>query len=292
MRLALLVKQQFHSSSIGATWPRLKRVSGTLQKRSKVFRSLEIGVRLFQDLNKLARPASLSELSKISRMPPAKVHRYCVSLIRTGLMVQDGRGRYGVGPYGFQLTTPGVELEHACSLAFEMLPDLVRGIGETAFVSSWGQTGPHILKVQNSSKPISIRPNSRGDLPLWNSATGRVFAAFMAPKLRDSLIEAEFRQQKRDEKLSLTKIAARRAIFEKNLTDVRNRLISRTTGERYPGLVSFAVPVFDRHRNVILALTSFGFGTTLPTSWDGVVPKALLAAAAELTKRIGGATPD
>jgi DNA-binding IclR family transcriptional regulator len=254
-------------------------------------RSLEIGIRLFQELHQLNRPATLTELSKLSRMPAAKVHRYCVSLIRTGLMQQDGRGRYGVGPYGFHVSHPHANLEHARTLAFDMLPVLVREIGETAFVSAWGQTGPFVVKVEDAPKPIAIRPNSRGDLPLWNSATGRAFAAFLPLEQLHPLIDAELGKQKVDEKLTIAAVISRRATFHRLLAQVRKRKLARTTGERYPGLVSFAAPIFDRDGNVILALTSFGLATTLPSSWDGPVPVALKGAAQDLTRRIGGVIP-
>jgi DNA-binding IclR family transcriptional regulator len=253
--------------------------------------SLEIGVKLFQELYRLSRPASLSELAKLSRMPPAKVHRYCVSLIRTGLMQQDGRGRYGIGPYGFQLSHPRANLEHARTLAAQALPQVVQRIGETVFISAWGRTGPHILKVEEPQKPISIRPNWPGDLPLWNSATGRTFAAFLPRERLEPLITAELQVQKREEKLAVAVIIARRATFDKHLVDVRRRKLARTTGERYPGLVSFAAPIFDADGNVVLALTSFGFATTLSSSWDGPVPTALKEASADLTQRIGGSVP-
>jgi DNA-binding IclR family transcriptional regulator len=266
------------------------RGDGPSSKRQGI-QSLEIGIRLFQELHQLKRPATLSELSNLSHMPPAKAHRYCVSLIRTGLMQQDGRGRYGVGPYGFQLSHPRTNLEHSLRLATEILPALVRKIGETAFISAWGQTGPFIIKVEDALKPIAIRPNTRGDMPLWNSATGRVFAAYLPRERLDPLIEAELCKQKADEKLTVAAVIARRATFEKHLAQVRRRKLARTTGERYPGLVSFAAPIFGGNGEVVLALTSFGLATTLASSWDGPVPVALKGAAQELTPRIGGVIP-
>ena len=72
---------------------------------------------------------------------------------------------------------------------------------------------------------------------------------------------------------------------------MRRRKLARTTGERYPGLVSFAAPIFGGNGEVILALTSFGLATTFASSWDGPVPVALKGAAQELTRRIGGVIP-
>jgi DNA-binding IclR family transcriptional regulator len=262
------------------------KLSGATQQG---INSLETGVRLFQELHRLGRPATLSELSKISRMSPAKVHRYCVSLSRTGLMQQDARGLYGVGPYGFQFGHRQTDLQMARQIAFDTLPMLVHEIRETAFVSGWGQSGPIILKVEDAPKPISIRPNWRGDLPLWNSATGRVFAAFLPADRLERLMQVEFATQRRVEKLGAAEIIRRRRDFERQIAETRKHGVARTTGERYPGLISFAAPIFDHDGNVILAMTSFGLAAaSFSEKWDGPVPRALKVFATDLTARIGG----
>ena len=260
-------------------------------RQQQGIQSLETGVRLFQALHSLSRPAALSELAKLSRMPAAKVHRYCVSLIRTGLMQQDKRGLYGVGPYGFQISSTRADLELARKLAAAALPALVNKINETAFVSGWGQNGPVILDVEEPRKPLLIRPNWKGDLPLCNSATGRAFAAYLTPERLEKLMASEFAILSRAEKLSATQLAARKREFARHLADVRKHGVARTTGERYAGVVSFAVPIFDHGGDVTLALTSFGMAATYSSAWDGTVPKALKACAAELTERIGGSKP-
>jgi DNA-binding IclR family transcriptional regulator len=254
-------------------------------------RSLETGIRLFQELHRLCRPATLSELSRLSHMPPGKVHRYCVSLIRTGLMQQDARGLYGVGPYGFQIRHAPADMELARTLAAAALPRLVAEINETAFLSSWGEVGPTIFKVEDPAKPISIRPNWRGDLPLWNSAAGRVFAAYMPDDKLGPLINAEFEAQRRSERLSAAEIERRRRTFDRHLGDIRKHGVGRTTGERYPGIISFAAPIFDRDGRVLLAITTFGLAASMSAAWDGSVPEALRTTARELTKRIGGRNP-
>jgi DNA-binding IclR family transcriptional regulator len=253
--------------------------------------SLELGVRMFQVVHRLGRPATLNELAKLSRMPPAKAHRYCVSLVRTGLLRRDGRGLYGIGPFGFQLAQAEASLDHARTLALGVLPRLARELGETVFLSAWGETGPRILSVADADKPISIRPSMRYDLPIHNSATGRVFAAYMAPERLEKLLETELESLRRDKMILAKEIAPRRRALSRQIAEVRRRGIARTTGERYPGLNSFATPIFDRNSRVILALTSFGFAHSFPSAWEGVVPRALRAAASDLTDQLGGLRP-
>src|SRR5262245_36819429 len=109
--------------------------------------SLEIGVKLFQGVHRAGRPVSLNEIAKLSGMPASKAHRYCVSLIRTGLLQQNSRGLYAIGPYGFRLSHADTDLEHARTLALSELPALVNTIGETVFLSAWGERGPAIVHV-------------------------------------------------------------------------------------------------------------------------------------------------
>jgi DNA-binding IclR family transcriptional regulator len=259
--------------------------------RRQGIRSLEVGIRIFQEVHRLRRSVTLTELSTLTRMHPSKVHRYCVSLINTGLLQQNSRGLYGLGPFGFELSHPQAELEHAKTLAMEMLPKLVRDIGETVFIAAWGQTCPANFDVLDAPRPISIRPTMSGDLPLLNTATGRVFAAFLDPARLTLLLEAELGTLMRAGTLPKQEVEATRKSFMRHLGDVRKRGLGRTTGERYAGLASFSAPVFARSGQVILALTSFGVAPSLPTQWDSAVAQALRAGATELTRRIGGREP-
>jgi DNA-binding IclR family transcriptional regulator len=250
-------------------------------------RSLEAGIGVFRQVHELRRPATLSEIARLARMEPAKAHRYCVSLIRTGLLQQDGRGLYSVGSLGFALGRADSGLETARAIAIAALKDLVSETGETVFVSCWGQAGPVILKVEDAPKPIAIRPTTKGDLPLTNSATGRVFAAFMDADEVRRLAKTELAASG----IPVRERAARLREFGEHLVDVRKRGLARTTGERYPGLISFSAPIFDHKGHVAFALTSFGLLGSFPSSWNADVPVALRNCAARLTERIGGHRP-
>jgi DNA-binding IclR family transcriptional regulator len=136
-----------------------------------------------------------------------------------------------------------------------------------------------------------MRPNWRGDLPLWNSASGQAFAAYLPPEKLISLLDAEFAAQKRAEKLGAVEIQRRRRAYDRHLADVRKHGLARITGERYPGLNAFASPIFDRDEQVVLAVTSFGLATTFSPAWEGRIPRALRLFAEELTSRIAGRRP-
>jgi DNA-binding IclR family transcriptional regulator len=249
--------------------------------------SLEIGIRVFRHVHDLRRPVTLTELAKLAQMEPAKARRYCVSLIRTGLLQQDGRGLYSIGRLGFALGRADSDVEHARALAIAALPGLVAQTRETVFLSCWGQNGPAILKVEEAPKPIAIRPTTKGELPVLNSATGRVFAAYMTPDEVRRLAESELAALR----VPVRERAAKLREFDKHLDDVRKRGLARTTGERYPGLISFSAPIFNDKGQVALALTSFGLSGTFPSAWNAELPNTLRDAAARLTERIGGHSP-
>jgi len=253
--------------------------------------SLEIGLSLFRELHRLQRPATLSELSKLSAMPPSKAHRYCVSLIRAGLMQQDGRGLYGIGPLCFQFGQPQTEFSRARILAIAEAAELAQETGETAFVSAWGQTGPTVLHVEEASKPFAVRPTSRGDMPLLNSATGRAFAAYLDPDRLDRLIETEMSILKREHKLSANELADRRRGFSRHLADVRKHGLARTTGERFQGINSFSAPIFNRNGEVMLTISSHGLAATFPSAWDSRIAMSLLRSARDVMRKIGGNDP-
>ena len=66
--------------------------------------SLETGLRLARVLADEAWPLPLKDVAARAHMPPAKAHRYLVSLIRTGLAEQDREsGHYRLGAFALEL---------------------------------------------------------------------------------------------------------------------------------------------------------------------------------------------
>lgn len=77
-----------------------KRASGKQQG----IQSIEIGGSVLRALVSSGRPAMLKDIALMSGMPPAKAHRYLVSLQRMGLVSQDlESARYHLGPFALTL---------------------------------------------------------------------------------------------------------------------------------------------------------------------------------------------
>ena len=51
--------------------------------------SAEVAAEILEALTRIGRSAQLKDLAAEAGMPPAKVHRYLVSLVRTNLVAQD-----------------------------------------------------------------------------------------------------------------------------------------------------------------------------------------------------------
>src|SRR3981081_4966492 len=61
--------------------------------------SVEIGMRVIEALRAAADPLQLKDLAKLARLPTSNCHRYVVSFVRTGFLIQDlNSGRYDLGP--------------------------------------------------------------------------------------------------------------------------------------------------------------------------------------------------
>jgi DNA-binding IclR family transcriptional regulator len=235
------------------------KVIDTVPERQGI-QSLEIGIRVYQTLATFDRPLALRELAAAVDLHPAKLHRYLVSLVRTGLVSQDDSRRYSAAG-------------QARAMAAERMTSLCRRIGETVFLSRWATNGPVILQVEEPPRPVSVRPTATGELPLCTSATGRAFAAHLPPDRLRTLVAAELPPRKR-------------TAYLRELEEVRRRGVARSLGERYPGLNSFSAPILDARGEAILALTAFGLESTFPAEWESRAPRLLKEAAGEIGRRL------
>src|ERR1700730_11178630 len=81
---------------------RIKRRT-TRERESKGIKSIEFGYRVLLAVQGGPGSVQLSEIAKRAQLGSGAVHNYLASLVRTGLVEQEGRGLYRLGAGGFWL---------------------------------------------------------------------------------------------------------------------------------------------------------------------------------------------
>ncbi|MDR2187923.1 MAG: IclR family transcriptional regulator [Azonexus sp.] len=247
--------------------------------------SIEVGFRLLNVLAATNRPMMLRDIAKGAGMSAAKAHRYMVSFLRVGIVEQEAAsGRYDLGAYALQLGLSGLGRLDPVRLSGPILDNLCEAIQETVALAVWGSSGATIVRIVDAGSPVTITLRHGTVMPLSKSATGRAFAAFYRSPFLKKLLDEELRETAEKSQTPITTI---RRQLEKTLTDIRRHGISRATGSLTPGINGFSAPVYDHSGGMVASITAVGAIGESDADWDSPVAKAMLAAAAELSARLG-----
>lgn len=239
--------------------------------------SLEIGLRLAGVLAETGLPEALKGIAARAGMPPAKAHRYLVSLIRSGLAEQDAEsGRYRLGPLALELGLGALRGLDVLKLGGESVTQLRAATDETVMLAIWGNRGPVVVRWEESSRPVATNVRAGWVMPLANSATGRLFAAYLPPSVTAPLLKEEF-----------ARMPDARAGYPALLREIRARGLSRVEGDLLRGVGGIAAPVFGLDGGMVAALTVLGIQGTIEVSWNGPMAKAVKQAADRLSRRLG-----
>src|SRR6516164_669633 len=163
-------------------------------KQRAGIQSVEVAARILRALAEAGQPLPLKDLARLAHMPPGKVHRYLVSLTRTELVTQDeSSGHYGIGPTAIALGLVGLRNVDVVRTATTLLPSLRDEIKETVLLAIWSPQGPVVFALEESRRSVYMNLRVGSILPLLQSATGRVFAAFLPSDLTASILSTEMR---------------------------------------------------------------------------------------------------
>jgi DNA-binding IclR family transcriptional regulator len=147
--------------------------------------SVEVGFALLDALARASGPLMLRDLAAAAGMSAAKAHRYLVSFQRLQLVTQDtGTTRYDLGPAALKLGLASLSRLDAVKLARERVAGLVESLGHTVALAVWGNRGPTIVHWEESPQAVTVNLRLGDVMPLLSSATGRCFAAWLAPEIR------------------------------------------------------------------------------------------------------------
>ncbi|GGE63435.1 DNA-binding IclR family transcriptional regulator [Paenalcaligenes hominis] len=247
--------------------------------------SVETGHRLLAALVQAAHPLPLGELAAAAEMTSAKAHPYLVSFINVGLVRQDAiTGHYELGPFAMQMGL--VSLHHSTPLrtAHSIVTETAAEIGHTLATAVLGSHGPTIVHLCEASYPVHVNMRAGTVMSMRYTATGHVFAAWLAPKVAQHYLDREFADSA---VLRSTHLEYEEHDFQALLNDVRTQGAAQALGNPLPGIDAISVPVFDHSGNIVLALTSIGPTAVFDVSLDGPIAQAITTCAHKISSALG-----
>jgi DNA-binding IclR family transcriptional regulator len=257
----------------GAASPRVEQIG---------VQSVEVAGRLLKALATLDGPQTLTVLSAAAGLPPAKSHRYLVSLIREGFIEQSAAdGRYDFGGAARLIGRVAMNRLDIVRVGTPLLSKLRDDLRETVFMGLWTPQGPMVIEWFDIVRPVSvvIRPGSI--LPIHTSALGLICAAYLAPEIvaRASALAAP-EVTSPPPGLTKAKQAAR-------LEEIRRNGFGVVQGDLIRGLDAIAVPVLDHKGDLVASLAAVGSSGILDIKASGRVVRELKAAAQRFSQLLG-----
>lgn len=206
-------------------------------------------------------------------MAPAKAHRYLVSYVEAGLVVQGERsGGYDLGPLAVRLGLAALDRFDVVRTAGERLGHLRDEVDETVLLSLWTDAGPTVARIELSRRPVTLAVRAGTTFPLLITATGRIFLAF-APELY-----SEERIAEELERVNAARIADaphNEAEVARLRDEVRAAGVAAVDQSFLVGVSAVAVPLLATDGRLAGALTAIGPPGTLDLTPDGRDAQAL-----------------
>lgn len=203
--------------------------------------SVDAAVNILNAVATASGPQSLTAIAKQSENSASTTHRYLVSLQRGGLVRQDpNSGWYDLGPAALQLGLAALKRMDAVEVAQRYAAGLAADTGTTCFVSIWSNDGPMIVRWFHGRRMIMTMAGVGSVLPLLESSSGMVFAAYLPCHLMKSWM------------------AAHKLEFEDSdalLKSVKSQGFAWVDGRMVTGLRGVSVPVLDMYADVRCTLT-------------------------------------
>ena len=213
--------------------------------QSTLIRGFLIAERIVQ----AGRPLSSAYLAEELDLPKATVHRICQQLKEEGLLRREPDGKRFVG--GRRLRDLAIATLGNSVLAApraNILRELSEEVGETCnLVVLDGNEIVYLDRVE-TNWPYRIHLPIGSHLPIYCTATGKLFLANMKPASRDRLLNALSLKAHTDN--TITDLDKLREQIKKIAADG----VSVDHGEFIEGMISIAVPVIGRDHPMCMAV--------------------------------------
>lgn len=200
--------------------------------------SVEVAAGILGALTRAQAPLTLSALAREAALPPSKAHRYLVSLIECGLVRQDTRsGHYDLGSAAMAMGIAAISRSDVVNEAADTLRALSIETGSTAMLSVWADHGPTVVRWERTAGVLVTSLGLGSVLPLLNSATGKVFLAYLPRPVTRQVLEREIEDSADG--------GAGKDEVETLIAEVRETGVATVDGRLIPGLHAIAAPALN-----------------------------------------------
>ena len=213
--------------------------------------SIEKGLRVLKSFSSNRKKMTISEVAEQSDMTKAAARRYLLTFNALGYVDIDGR-YFSITPKILTFSAMYLNSDSLADVATPYLSDLTSIIHESSSISQLqGDDIIYIARVP-TQKIMTINLQIGARLPAWITSMGRVQMAYLNERLQNEMLDRVVFEPKTSKTIK-TKIA-----LKKELEKIKNQGYALVDQEIEAGVISIAVPVFNRNNNVIAGLNIAG----------------------------------
>jgi len=224
------------------------------------------------------------ELAAHARIPPSTAHRLLGALEDAGMVAREGDGGYGISLEFQRLALRATNLLPLKRTALEPLEQLRRACGETVLLCVYeaGRRRMMFAEALETADPLRYAIELNTWVPIHTGASGRSIMAFLPEEEREELLTSGPLELLTEQ--TIDDVAQLRAALEA----VRERGLVTSHGERIPGAVGVAAPIFGARQQVLgsvcVTLPEFRYSQHDPRALEELVAKT----ARDISLRLGG----
>ena len=264
--------------------------TGGVPRRQRGIQSIEVGMRVLQALTEQRRALPLKDVARLAGMSPAKAHPYLVSFMTTALVKQHPlTGHYELGPAALQMGLAALQQLDPLTEASQEAAQLAAETDLSIALAVWGQLGPTVVRLDEPRYPLHVNLRVGTVMSLFNTITGRVFAAYLPQKMVRTLLEDEHRRV-----VGGTSAGYDTPEVQRMLTEIRAAGMGRGLSVPQPGVNTLCAPVFGSNGQIELVMTMIGPHGIFDAEIEGPAGRQLRACAQRVSRRLGhpsGAAP-
>lgn len=261
--------------------------NGAAPRRQRGIQSIEVGLRVLQALTEQRRPLPLKDIGRLADMAPAKAHPYLVSFMQGGLVKQNPlTGHYELGPGALQLGLAALQQLDPLTEASQEAAQLAAASDLSIALAVWGQLGPTVVRLDEPRYPLHVNLRVGTVMSLFNTITGRVFAAYLPEKMVRSMLEDEHRRV-----VGGTSASFDAPEVQALLGEIRATGMGRGVSMPQPGVNTLCAPVFDAAGHIALVMTMIGPQGVFDAEIDSAAGELLREHARRTSLRLGHSVP-